>query len=371
MRIGIPREIKAQETRVGLMPNAVHALSTAGHAVRVQASAGTQAGFNDADYIAAGATIVDTADDAWDADLVVKVKEPQIAEYPQLRAGLILFTYLHLAATPELTRVLLDSGITAIAYETVTDRHGRLPLLTPMSEVAGRIATQAGAHALRNIAGGRGVLLGGVPGVEPGRVMVLGGGVVGLNAARIALGMGADTTLLDIDPDRLRVLDEQFGPALKTRYADPKSLDELAIRADLLVGAVLVPGHSAPKLIRRATVEHMRPGAVIVDVAIDQGGCIETSRPTTHAEPTYIEAGVVHYAVANIPAACGRTATQALGNATLPYVQKLADCGIIAAARDDPGLLHGLNIHRGHLTHPAVADSLGLELAPAEQALSR
>ncbi|HFE48124.1 MAG TPA: alanine dehydrogenase [Chromatiaceae bacterium] len=369
MRIGVPREIKAQETRVGLTPNATHALATAGHAVRVQSGAGSAAGFSDADYIAAGAAVVDDAASAWDAELVVKVKEPQAAEYPLLRDGLILFTYLHLAAMPELTRVLLDRGITGIAYETVTDRHGRLPLLTPMSEVAGRIATQAGAHALHNITGGRGVLLGGVPGVAPGRVVVLGGGVVGLNAARIALGMGADTCLLDIDPERLRALDERFGPALKTRYADQKSIDELATRADLLIGAVLIPGHSAPKLIRRESVARMRPGAVIVDVAIDQGGCVETARATTHAEPTYIEAGVVHYAVANIPAACGRTATQALGNATLPYVLKLADRGI-DALRDDPGLLRGLNVHRGRLTHPAVAESLGLELTPAEQALS-
>ncbi len=366
MRIGSPRETKAQETRVGLTPNAAHALVTAGHQVRIQSGAGHNAGFDDDAYLDAGAEIVAEAEQAWSADLVVKVKEPQPAEYPFLRAGQLLFTYLHLAAMPELTHALLASGVTAIAYETVTDEHHRLPLLIPMSEVAGRIATQAGANALHNIHGGRGVLLGGVPGVQPGRVLVLGGGVVGTGAARIALGMGAETILVDRDLERLRQLDTQFGPALKTRYADAHSIERLATTADLLIGAVLIPGHSAPKLIRRDTVARMRSGAVIVDVAIDQGGCVETSRPTTHAEPTYVEAGVVlHYAVANMPAACGRTATQALGNATLPYVLKLAERGL-DALREDPGLRDGLNVHRGHLTHAAVAESLGLEYTPAE-----
>ncbi len=370
MRIGTPTEIKAQETRVGLTPDAVHALSGAGHQVLIQTGAGRNAGFRDEDYRAAGAMLVAEAESAWAADLVVKVKEPQAGEIGFLREGLLLFTYLHLAALPRLTHALLDSGVTAIAYETVTDDRGRLPLLTPMSEVAGRIATQAGAHALHNIHGGRGVLLGGVPGVEPGRVLVLGGGVVGLNAARIALGMGADTTLMDRDPERLRALDEGFGPALKTRQATARAIGQLARRCDLLIGAVLIPGHSAPKLIHRETVERMRPGAVIVDVAVDQGGCVETTRPTTHAEPTYLEAGVVHYAVTNIPAACGRTATQALVNATLPRVRKLADQGLDALRRD-AGLRSGLNVHRGHLTHPAVAESLDLEYTPPERALNK
>lgn len=363
MKIGVPKEIKPQEHRVGLTPAGVHSLVQDGHDILIQSGAGEAIGFSDADYEQAGARTVPTAEEAFEAALVVKVKEPQEAEFAFLRPEQILFTYLHLAPDRKQANALLASGVTGIAYETVTDAHGRLPLLTPMSEVAGRLAAQVGATSLQMINGGRGVLLGGVAGVERARVTVLGGGVVGVEAARMCLGMGADVTLLDINLDKLRELDALYGPAMKTRYSEPAAIAELLAVSDVVVGAVLIPGHTAPKLVRREHLASMKRGAVLVDVAIDQGGCFETSRPTTHAEPTYLDEGVVHYCVANMPSACARTATLALTNATLPYVRLLAGQPLRAACEKQPGLLHGLNVFDGHVTHPEVARSLGLDLA--------
>jgi len=358
MLIGVPKEIKDHEYRVGITPAGVRALADAGHEVRVETRAGERIGFGDALYLAAGAKIVGTASEAYACPLIVKVKEPQTSEIPLLWEGQVLFTYLHLAADPALTRHLLNSKIIAIAYETVTDAAGALPLLTPMSEVAGRIAIQAGATALQMANGGRGVLLGGVPGVEPGKVLVLGAGTVGTHAAKIALGLGADVTLMDISLPRLRQLENIFGARLKTRYSEAHAIEELVREADLIVGSVLLPGKRAPKLIRRTVVQQMKPGSVLVDVAIDQGGCSETSRPTTHSSPTYIEEGVVHYCVANMPAACARTATQALTNATLPYVLALAGKGWKMALKADDGLKKGLNLYLGQVTHAGLAADL-------------
>ncbi|MEJ2645471.1 MAG: alanine dehydrogenase [Gammaproteobacteria bacterium] len=374
MRIGIPREIKDHEYRVGAIPAGVRMLVAAGHEVWVERAAGLRIGFDDGSYAAAGARIVDGPEAVYDCPMVVKVKEPQAQEFGRLHNGQVLFTYLHLAPDPVQTAALLGSGVTGIAYETVSDARGRLPLLTPMSEVAGRIAVQAGAAALEIAHGGRGVLLGGVPGVAAGRVTVVGGGVVGTHAARMALGLGAQVTVLDIDLERLRQLDESFGHALHTRYADGSALEEMTAAADLVVGAVLVPGKQAPKVITRAHVANMPAGSVLVDVAIDQGGCAQTSRPTSHSEPTYTVDGVVHYCVTNMPGACARTATLALTNATLPYVLALADKGVKRALHDDPGLRCGLNVCAGRVTHPHVAQDLGyayhrpdeaLEFAPA------
>ena len=370
MLIGVPREIKDHEYRVGVTPAGVRALTDAGHEVWVETRAGERIGFSDELYLAAGARIVGTPSEAYACPLIVKVKEPQPGEIPLLREGQVLFTYLHLAADPALTGRLLESKIVAIAYETVSDAAGTLPLLTPMSEVAGRMAIQAGATALQLSNGGRGVLLGGVPGVAPGKVLILGAGTVGTHAARMALGLGAAVTLMDISLPRLRHLDEVFGARLKTRYSEAHAIEELVCEADLIVGAVLLPGKRAPKLISRALVQSMKPGSVLVDVAIDQGGCAETSHPTTHSSPTYIEEGVVHYCVANMPAACARTATQALTNATLPYVLALAGKGWKEALKADAGLRKGLNLHLGQVTHAGLAADLGYPWLAPETALA-
>ncbi|MBU1689884.1 MAG: alanine dehydrogenase [Gammaproteobacteria bacterium] len=369
MLIGVPKEIKDHEYRVGITPAGVRALTAAGHEVWVETRAGERIGFSDEIYLAAGARIADSASESYACPLIVKVKEPQPGEIPLLQEGQVLFTYLHLAADPALTCHLLDSRIVAIAYETVTDVAGALPLLTPMSEVAGRIAIQAGATALQLANGGRGVLLGGVPGVVPGKVLILGAGTVGTHAAMMALGLGADVTLMDINLPRLRHLDEIFGARIKTRYSEAHAIEELVCEADLVVGSVLLPGKRAPKLLSRALVKRMKTGSVLVDVAIDQGGCAETSRPTTHSSPTYIEEGVVHYCVANMPAACARTATQALTNATLPYVLALAGKGWKEALKADTGLRKGLNLHLGQVTHAGLASDLELSCISPDIAL--
>jgi alanine dehydrogenase len=371
MKIGVPKEIKNNEFRVGLTPGSVRELVHHGHQVIVETGAGMGISCSDEDYVRAGATIAKAASEIFaTAELIIKVKEPQPGEYAQLRTGQLLFTYLHLAPDPEQTRGLVASGCTSIAYETITDRFGGLPLLAPMSEVAGRMAIQVGAVALQKANGGRGVLLGGVPGVLPGKVVVLGGGVVGLNAARMAMGLGADVTVLDKSSKRLAYLDDVFGPRLKTLYATSEATEEQVLAADLVVGAVLVPGAAAPKLIRREHLARMQPGSVIVDVAIDQGGCFETSRATTHADPTYIIDGVVHYCVANMPGAVARTSTFALNNATLPFALALADKGWRKACADDAHLLGGLNVHAGQVTCEAVARDLGYEYFPPQQAIA-
>lgn len=370
MRIGVPREIKDHEFRVGLTPQGVRALHEAGHEVCVETHAGSAIGFHDALYREAGASIVASPQEVYACDLVIKVKEPQPGETPLLREGLALFCYLHLAASRELTGQLLHSKAICIAYETVLDASGSLPLLTPMSAVAGRLSIQMGAWALTMANGGSGVLLSGVPGVAPGRVTILGGGVVGANAARIALGMGADVTVLERDPAKLRHLEEVFGAQLKTRYSDTDEIESCVRKADLVVGAVLLPGKHAPKLISRALIQSMRPGSVLVDVSIDQGGCAATSRPTTHSQPLYIEEGVVHYCVTNMPAATARTSTLALTHATLPYVLALANQGVKQAMLNDAGLKNGLNICAGHVTHSELAEDLGMVYLPADQALA-
>ena len=362
MRIGVPKEIKSEERRVGLTPDSVAEVTDRGHEVFVERRAGAGAGFGDEEYATRGARLIDTADELFEAaELLVKVKEPLAPERARLRSHHTLFTYLHLAPDPDQAHDLLDSGTTAIAYESVTDRSGRLPLLAPMSQVAGRMAIQAGARCLEASAGGRGVLLGGVPGVPAAPVVVIGGGVVGRNAVEMALGLGADVTVLDRDAGVLEALAARFGPALRTLYSSPRTLEQAVVGADLVVGAVLLPGARAPRLISAEMVKQMHPGAVIVDVAIDQGGCAETSRPTTHADPTYVVDEVVHYCVANMPGAVPRTSTQALNNVTLPYVLKLADLGPVEAIRSDPGLQDGLSVRHGQITEPAVADALGLD----------
>ncbi|MFZ5749801.1 MAG: alanine dehydrogenase [Pseudomonadota bacterium] len=371
MKIGCPKEIKPQEFRVGMTPHAVREAVAHGHQVLVETGAGLGAGFADADYVAAGARILPTAEEVFAAaEMIVKVKEPQAIERKRLREGQILFTYLHLAPDPDQTRDLLASGATCIAYETVTDRNGGLPLLAPMSEVAGRLAPQVGAWTLQKANGGRGVLLGGVPGVAPARVMVIGGGVVGTHAARIAAGMGADVTVLDRSIPRLRHLDDVFGRDFKTLYANDGNIAEQAMEADMVIGAVLIPGAAAPKLISRAQLATMKPGAALVDVAIDQGGCFETSRPTTHQDPVYEVDGIMHYCVANMPGAVARTSTIALGNATLPFLLALADKGWRKACEDDVHLMNGLNVHKGHLTYAAVGEALGLATVTPLKALS-
>ncbi|MGP3697824.1 alanine dehydrogenase [Rhodobacter sp. NSM] len=370
MRIGCPKEIKPQEFRVGLTPHAAREAVSHGHEVIVEAGAGAGSGFPDADYLAAGARLVPTAEELFAAaDLIVKVKEPQAVERRRLRAGQVLFTYLHLAPDPEQTRDLLESGVTAIAYETVTDGRGGLPLLAPMSEVAGKLAPQVGAWTLQKANGGRGVLLGGVPGVGPAKVAVIGGGVVGTHAARIAAGMGADVTVLDRSLPRLRALDEAFGGLFRTSYASAGNTAEQVAEADMVIGAVLIPGAAAPKLVSRAQLSSMKPGAAIVDVAIDQGGCFETSRPTTHQDPVYEVDGVMHYCVANMPGAVARTSTLALGNATMPFLLALADKGWKRACEDDPHLLAGLNTHAGHLTYYAVGRALEIDVLSPQLAL--
>jgi alanine dehydrogenase len=361
MRIGVPKEVKVHEYRVGLLPASVRELVAHGHEVLVETGAAERQGFVDEDYERAGARIVGSADTVFaDADLIVKVKEPQPAEIARLRKGQTLFTYLHLAPDAEQTDGLLKSGATAIAYETVTDARGRLPLLAPMSEVAGRMSVLAGAHCLEMEQGGRGMLLGGVAGVPPAKVVVLGGGVAGSNAVRTAIGVEASVTCIDINLERLYELDQRFGASLDTVYATRTAIEDYVVEADLVIGAALVPGASAPKLISRDLVRAMKRHAVIVDISIDQGGTSETSKPTTHAEPTYVEEGVVHYCVANMPGAVARTSTQALNNATLPFVLALANSGPLKAMREDPHLRHGLNVHNGLVTHQAVAEALGL-----------
>jgi alanine dehydrogenase len=371
MKIGCPKEIKPQEFRVGLTPNAAREAVAHGHTLLIEAGAGVGAGFSDADYTAAGARILATADEVFaTSDMIVKVKEPQAAERKRLREGQVLFTYLHLAPDAAQTRDLLASGVTAIAYETVTDDRGGLPLLAPMSEVAGRLAPQVGAWSLQKANGGRGVLMGGVPGVAPARVVVLGGGVVGTHAARVAAGMGADVTVLDRSLPRLRYLDDVFGRQFKALYSTAGNTAELITEADMVIGAVLVPGAAAPKLISRAQLATMKPGSVLVDVAIDQGGCFETSHATTHQDPIYDVDGILHYCVANMPGAVARTSTLALGNATLPFLLALADKGWRRACAEDPHLLAGLNTHAGHLTYEAVGTALGIEVMAPDRALA-
>ena len=362
MRIGVPKEIKSEERRVGLTPDSVAEASGRGHDVFVERGAGAGAGFSDEEYSACGASVLDTADDVFTAaDLIVKVKEPLKPERARLEPRHTLFTYLHLAPDPDQAADLINSGCTAIAYESVVGPRGRLPLLAPMSQVAGRMSIQAGARCLESSTGGRGVLLGGVPGVAPGVVVVVGGGVVGRNAAEMAVGLGADVTVFDRDPDVLEQLADRFGPAVRTLYSNATALASAVVTADLVVGAVLVRGAKAPHLVTDQMVKQMNPGSVIVDVAIDQGGCVETSRPTTHAEPTFLVDGVVHYCVTNMPGAVPRTSTQALNNATLPYLLRLADQGPVAALRDNSGLRSGLTVHAGRITEPAVAAALGAD----------
>ncbi|SHF04672.1 L-alanine dehydrogenase [Ruegeria intermedia] len=363
MKIGCPKEIKPQEFRVGMTPNAAQEAVARGHEVIIERGAGLGSGFDDDAYVAAGARIVDTAAEVFaTAEMIVKVKEPQAVERKMLREGQVLFTYLHLAPDPEQTKDLLASGCTAIAYETVTDANGGLPLLAPMSEVAGRLAPQVGAWTLQKANGGRGVLMGGVPGVGPAKVVVIGGGVVGTHAARIAAGMGADVTVLDRSLPRLRYLDDVFRGQFKNQYSTAGATAELIRDADMVIGAVLIPGAAAPKLITREQLSTMKPGAVLVDVAIDQGGCFETSKPTTHAEPIYEVDGIMHYCVANMPGAVARTSTIALGNATMPFMLALADKGWRQACQDDPHLLAGLNVHAGQLTYYAVGKALGIDV---------
>ncbi len=356
MRIGLPKEIKDQEFRVGLTPAAVQSLCQQGHRVMVETGAGTGSGFENEEYERAGATLVEDAATAWAQEMVVKVKEPQPSEYGFFRPDLLLFTYLHLAAERSLTKALLESGMVAIAYETVATPDGRLPLLTPMSIIAGRLSVQFGARYLERQQGGRGVLLGGIPGVAPGTVVILGGGVVGTEAAKMAVGLGARVQIIDINVDRLGELEALFGSRVELLYSSPAQIAASVPQADLLIGAVLVPGRRAPTLVSKDLVATLRPGSVIIDVAVDQGGCIETLRPTSHSQPTYLEHGVVHFGVPNMPGAVPWTATQALNNATLPYVLKLAGQGM-AALDTDKGLRGGLNVSGGKLVHPAVRDA--------------
>ena len=363
MIIGVPKEIKTQEYRVALLPSVAYQLVKRGHQVVVERGAGTGAGYPDADYQQAGATLVSEHAEAFEkADLVVKVKEPQESELPLLRRGQILFTYLHLAASKPLTEALMKSGVTGLAYETI-EVNRRLPLLEPMSEIAGRMSILVGGYFLAKHNGGSGVLLGGVPGVLPGKVVVLGGGTSGINAARMAQGMGADVTILEVDLERMRFLDITLHTA-HTLYSNEAHLMELLPAVDLLIGAVLVPGAKAPKLIQREMLRRMRPGSVLVDIAIDQGGCAETSRPTTHENPVFIEEGVTHYCVANMPGAFARTATQALTNVTYRYIELLADLGLEEACQRQPAILGGINVHNGKLTHKAVGEAHGMNWEP-------
>ncbi len=370
MRAGTVREIKDNEYRVGLTPESARELVSHGHEVWVESGAGAGIGANDADYQAAGAVIKATAADIFaGCELVVKVKEPQAVERAMLREGQVLFTYLHLAPDPEQTADLVKSGVTAIAYETVTGPGNSLPLLKPMSQVAGRLSIQAGATALQKANGGRGVLLGGVPGVLPGRVLIIGGGVVGFNAAQMAVGMGADVTILDRDPDALERLSNHFESRAKTRFSNRSTLAQMIAEAELVIGAVLVPGAAAPKLVSRDMLATMKPGAVLVDVAIDQGGCFETSHATTHTDPTYVVDGIVHYCVANMPGAVARTSTYALNNVTLPHVLRMADMGWKAALKANANLAAGLNVHAGQVTYEAVAKELGYAFVPVTEVL--
>ncbi len=370
MRIGVPRETKDHEFRVGVTPQGVRELCSSGHEVLVETRAGAAVGYSDAMYAGSGASVAASPREVWACDMVIKVKEPQPAEIPLMREGQLLFCFLHLAIARELVDQLMRRKIIAIAYETVRDAQGGLPLLAPMSQVAGRLSVQMGAWALTMANGGSGVLLSGVPGVAPGKVTVLGAGVVGSNAARIAIGMGADVTLLEQNPARLLTLEEMFGASLKIRHSAPDAIEQCVREADLVIGAVLVPGKHAPKLISREMVKTMRRGSVIVDVSIDQGGCAETSRPTTHSQPIYVEDGVVHYCVANLPAASAFTATHALTRASLPYALALAGKGVVRALQDDAGLRNGLNLCAGHITLGSLAQEFGYPVVAPEQALA-
>jgi alanine dehydrogenase len=369
MRIGVPKEIKTQEYRVGAQPVGVRQLVNAGHQVLVETGAGIGSGFPDAEYEAAGASIVRTAGDAWSAEMVIKVKEPLATEYGFFRKDLVIYTYLHLAAVPELTHEMVKSNVRGIAYETITDDAGALPLLRPMSEVAGRMSVQVGAASLQKEHGGRGILLGGVPGTRRGRVVVLGGGVVGTAAARIAIGMGAHVTILDIDAARMAYLEDIFSDRVETLYSNPENIEKMVQRADLVVGAVLIPGGAAPKLVSKDMLTKMADGSVVVDVAVDQGGCIETCRPTTHDDPTFVVEGVVHYCVANMPGAVPRTSTYALTNATLKYALRIANNGVEKAVRDSQHLANGVNTWDGACTIEAVAVAHGIDSVPLAKLL--
>ena len=362
MIVGVPREIKSDEYRVAMRPVGVEVLTTAGHEVLIESGAGSGSAIPDEEYAASGATILaDAAELFARADMIVKVKEPQPEEWPRMRPDQIMFTYFHFAASEELTRNVLETGVTALAYETLTGPSGNLPLLTPMSEVAGRMSIQQGAKFLERPQEGRGILLGGVPGVPPAHITVLGGGVVGKNAARIAAGFQADVVIMDISVDRLRQIEDVMPANVTTLFSDRHNLLEQLERADLVIGAVLIPGARAPRLVQAADLKRMKPGAVIIDVSIDQGGCFETSRPTTHAEPTYIVDGIVHYCVTNMPGAVGRTSTHALCNVTFPYVERIANAGLAAACQADPGLASAVNMHAGKVTNQAVAKTFGME----------
>ncbi len=361
MIIGVPKEIKTREYRVGMTPAGVRSLTSRGHKVLVEKSAGEGSGIKDAEYVAAGASIVNSAAEAWGAEMVVKVKEPLPQEYGFFREGLVLYTYLHLAPEPELTRKLAEKKVSAVAYETIELDDGTLPLLKPMSEVAGRMAVQVGATCLEKEKGGKGVLLGGVPGTRRGRVVILGGGVVGKNAATIAVGMGAQVTVLDVRADTMAYLEDVFGGAVETLYSNEYNIAEAVKRADLVIGGVLVAGARAPKLVTEQLIAQMEPGSVVVDVAVDQGGCIETCRPTTHDHPTFEVHGVVHYCVANMPGAVSHTSTWALTNTTIPYAIKIAEKGLLDAARADKALAKGINVYKGHVTYEAVAQAHKME----------
>lgn len=369
MIIGIPKEIKNHEYRLGATPSLVRLLVEAGHEVWVQSNAGSEIGYDNGMFISIGAKIVNTAEEVYDADMIIKVKEPQESEFPLLKKGQIIFCYLHLAPDPVQTKHLIESGVVAIAYETVVDTRGRLPLLIPMSEIAGRLAVQVGATYLQLNNHGKGVLLGGVPGVPPGRVTIIGGGVAGTESARMALGLGADVTILDRDLQRLRALDSLFGPSLKTLFSSPSSIEDAVEKADLVIGSVLIPGKTAPKLVSREMLKKMTCGSVIVDIAIDQGGCFETSHPTTHTEPIYVVDGITHYCVTNMPGACARTSTQALTNATGNYALMIANLGWKKALKEQPGLRQGLNICLGQVTNEPVAHDLGYPYVPPETML--
>lgn len=372
MLIGVPKEIKNHEYRVGLTPGSVHELTQHGHQIMIETSSGDGIGMTDKDYERTGAIIVDRPDKIYaSAEMIIKVKEPQAIEYEMLRPGQVVFTYFHLAPAPDLTRVLVDSGIVAIAYETVTGPDNTLPLLAPMSEVAGRLAVQAGAHCLERDQGGKGILIGGVTGVAPAKVLIIGGGVAGENAATVAIGMEADVTLLDTSLPRMRQLDAEFGGRVKCIYSTKEAIKKYAIKSDLIIGSVLIPGASAPKLLSREIFSKMEKGSVFVDIAIDQGGCSETSRATTHQEPTYVDEGVVHYCVTNMPGAVPRTSAFALNNATLPFALALATLGHKQAMLNDPDLCNGLNIHEGTVTCKAVADELDYDYQPAMDVISR
>lgn len=371
MRIGIPKEIKNNENRVGLSPSGVHALVEAGHEVLVETAAGVGSYFEDTDYVQAGANIVNSQDDVWDVDMVIKVKEPLQEEYGYFREGLILFTYLHLANEPELTKALIDKKVVAIAYETVQLGDRSLPLLTPMSEVAGRMSTQIGAQFLQRFNGGMGILLGGIPGVQKGKVTIIGGGQAGTNAARIALGLGADVTILDVNPKRLQELEDLFDGRVHTIMSNPLNIESHVVESDLVIGAVLIPGAKAPKLVTEDMVKKMKSGSVIVDIAIDQGGIFETTdKISTHDDPTYIKHGVVHYAVANMPGAVPRTSTIGLNNATLPYALQIANKGYQRALTENVPLSHGLNVFNGYVTNKAVAEAFNYDYTPVTQVLT-